>query len=492
MAVLTPTPSVGTPVSAPTTSQANSATPITAIPSVGQSTNPTGASGDTNPTATVTPTPANSGSTPIVASSLGTITTPVTVPTYTAPTPTPAVDPNSAAAGLQALADKANADSQDGPVTTQVNTISQQLAALLPQDEGKSQALAEADTAAGVDTLTSQLNDINNQITAEQANQNQSDTQLVANSRNLENTDTLLPFVQEGQAKLAGDAAILRGLSTAKIGVLNARATALQGNITLAQAQAQKAVDAKYAPIEDQINTYQAQINALTPQMNEEQQQQAEARTQANNLALQKIQTQADQEKANLAIALQSGASTKFVNNNGTFFNTATGEQYATPADFFKAAGVTSFEDAYQKGLITDYTPQMADDYNTVQQLASKYPDAGISATDSPEQAVAKLDNSAIYRKETYIAPSSADTSGQLADSVNQSLSNIKQGFATQKQIGSNGTVNSTAYRGARNTFVNQYSGYIANPGQEFDDAFSSLIDQNGTNYKKDYGIGDN
>lgn len=479
----------GTAATAATTSQATSATPITPAATVGGSAGDYSATqGTTTPTTPTTPVATSNVMSP---ESLGTTSTAAVVPTYTPPSTNPISQNNSAASQLDQLQAADQQAAQDGPVTTQVSGLTQALTKLLPQDEGKAQALQDAENSAGVNTLTSNLNDINSQIVAEQANQNQSDTDLVANQRNLEGVDQLLPFAQEGQAKLAGDAAILRALSTAKIGVLNARATALQGNISLAMTQAQQAVDAKYAPVEDQIKTYQAQIDALSPLMSSEQQKQAEARTNANTIALQKINNQADTEKSNLAIALQSGANTPYVNNNGQFFNTATGVAYNTPQDFFKAAGVTSFEDAYQKGLITDYTPAKAADYNTVQQMAAKYPDAGIKSTDTPEVATQKLQRSAIYRKETYIAPSGGDTTAAVHDAVQQSIANLQQGFVQANQVGGNGTVNSAAYRAARNTFVSNFAGYLQNPGSTFDDAMSGLVDQSSKTYLNDYGIGD-
>lgn len=60
------------------------------------------------------------------------------------------------------------------------------------------------------------------------------------------------------------------------------------------------------------------------------------------------------QAQTNQATAQSAGVSTQFANQNGTFFNAKTGQAYSNPQDFFKAAGVTSFPDAYSKGLVTD------------------------------------------------------------------------------------------------------------------------------------------
>src|SRR3990167_7351595 len=63
-----------------------------------------------------------------------------------------------------------------------------------------------------------------------------------------------------------------------------------------------------------------------------------------------------------------NGVTTRFYNYAGEIRNSLTGEKYGTPDAFFKAAGVTSFADAYAKGLITDIGGQSSmewsDPYN--------------------------------------------------------------------------------------------------------------------------------
>ncbi len=59
-----------------------------------------------------------------------------------------------------------------------------------------------------------------------------------------------------------------------------------------------------------------------------------------------------------------------------------------------------------------------------VQNLMTKYPDAGINSSDTPSEAAAKLKNSAIYHKETYIAPPAGSGSGDTVSSLAQQLVN--------------------------------------------------------------------
>lgn len=216
-------------------------------------------------------------------------------------TPTPPANTNAAADALIAATTVADTATQ-----TQGKGLSQKIVDLTSNLTGQTQALSDAEVAAGVPGLKSQLNDINGQILAKQAEIGQDDTTLVANSRAEENRDTLLPFAQSSQAKLAGDAAITRALKTSEIGVLNARVQALNGSIQLAEDTAQKAVDAKYAPYKEQIAVYQAQLDALKPLLDADQTKQAAEQQTRVNLALKDIDTKADNEKSIQSVMIEA------------------------------------------------------------------------------------------------------------------------------------------------------------------------------------------
>lgn len=132
------------------------------------------------------------------------------------------------------------------------------------------------------------------------------------------------------------------------------------------------------------------------------------------------VQTQ--QNQANLATIKASGATTPFINKGGEIQNAATGQGYTTEADFLQKTGM-SLADAQSKGLISNL--QSPTTISQIQQMAKDYPDAGITAQDSLEQATAKLKASAIYRKQTYIAPSASQLSAGLM-----------QGLTTAKGMG--------------------------------------------------------
>lgn len=344
-------------------------------------------------------------------------------------------------------------------------TILDRIAELTGQGAGKQQSLAQERINQGIPELQRQLQDINNQITTGNAAyaKTVADYNLLnANLGGNQSVETKAVLAAQ-QAGLARNFEAQKASKAAELGMLAARAQALSGNINTALQIAQNAVDAKYSPIEDELKIREAQLNALAPTLNKQEKtialaQQAKLQQDQQDLADKKAA-----QKENISLALTAGIQTKFTNKNGTFFNTATGEQYATPSDFFKAAGVSSFEEAYQRGLVTDFTPAKLADFNQVQQMMAKYPDAGIKANDSLDVALTKLRNSAIYRRETYIAPTASTT----ADVANTTLLELLQ------NVGQDGKVDPQTYLQVRaksklsaSEFDNRF-GYTLSPQEQ-------------------------
>lgn len=232
-------------------------------------------------------------------------------------------------------------NSLDVPQTETQNTGDALLAKIFEATgnlSGQTQELAKQQEIAGVNAKKAELQSINNQIINKTAEINQSDIQLIADQRAEERRDTLLPFAQEGQAKLAGDAAILRALKTSEIGVLNAQALAKQGDIALAIETAQQAVDLKYAPYKDNIATWQAQYNAIKPLLDKDEKKQGLAMELKGKMALEEIQKVADFQKDALKNAIQNNAPQSIIskiNNAHTVDEiTAVGSDYiVSPSD---------------------------------------------------------------------------------------------------------------------------------------------------------------
>jgi hypothetical protein len=111
---------------------------------------------------------------------------------------------------------------------------------------------------------------------------------------------------------------------------LQATASALQGDLTFAQQQAQASVDAKYGPIEESLAIAQAQLKLLEPLLTKEEKIIAAARTQMYN----------DQQQA------VADAKTLENNINNIILTAA---KNAAPQDVLNAiAGTTSVTDAIQ------------------------------------------------------------------------------------------------------------------------------------------------
>jgi hypothetical protein len=405
------------------------------------------------------------------------------------PTPQPAPIPQTQNIADQILQQSAVPDTD---TQKQAANLSEEIANTAPELAGQSAALITAQNNAGLPQLQQQLQGISNQIASKQAELNVDDASLLALNKSTENQPGVATFiVQKQEAKNAADAAIVRAQKVAEIGVLNAQAQAAQGNISLAMQTAQQAVDAKYAPIKDQINTYQAQLQAIQPLLDADEKKQSDAQQLKVNIALQNLADQKQQDKDNLATILQSGLTNKYINDNGTIIRASDGHAFSSSDEFLKDAGVTSFNDAYNRGLIGTIDPQKIAESGQVANLATKYPDAGIKLSDSLDTASAKLQNSALYRKDTYIAGNAGiptDPQGNSAPDVVNALlgqnpttwtvqqwetarsafvqefgepaassyfdSTIKQPTATQNSVNKPGII-SNAWNGIKNFFSN-------------------------------------
>ncbi len=314
------------------------------------------------------------------------------------------------------------------PAPTELDSKNQaildRIATLTGQDAGKSQATAQANIDSGAVDFQKKLTDLNGQVNIGNAEYMKIAADSAAEFANLggngaPETKAVLGAQQSGSIRAAE---ARKASKAAEVGMLAARAQATAGNLTAALTIAKNAVDAKFSPIEDEIKVKQAQLAALAPSLNKQEAIRAKALEMKYKDDQDKIAEEKAKAKENTSIALSAGIQTKFVNKNGEFFDTNSGAPYKTPADFFKAAGVTSFDEAYKKGLVSDWTPSKSADFDFVQKARADYPTAGILSTDAPDVAAAKIKQTAKYRKETYIAPPSSSSTGVNGLSVSPTL----------------------------------------------------------------------
>lgn len=239
---------------------------------------------------------------PITADALATAT-PLNIPTTTPPVTPPVGEVTSP---VQGLLDQAVTEEEQTLEQQQGEDLTQNIISGLDATLGESAERTRQLQAAGVSDLRKGLQAINTKILGLNAEIQQSDTQLIANQRAEEVRDTLLPFARSSQAKLAGDAAILRALKTSEVGVLTAQALAKQGDIGLAIDEANSAVDAKYAPYKEAISVWEAQLKALEPTLTAQEKKQSAALKRKNTLADREVDRQIANEKEVRTLSLEA------------------------------------------------------------------------------------------------------------------------------------------------------------------------------------------
>lgn len=145
---------------------------------------------------------------------------------------------------------------QVGPVESTSNALTQRISDLLNQTGGQGQALATAEQANGVNDLKTQLQNISGEINNITAQKNALNVDIQGK-----------PITM---SSIVGAQAQANAVLDARIFTLTAQANALQGNIQLAEQNAQKAVDLQYAPILEELKIKQAQLELIAPQLSKE------------------------------------------------------------------------------------------------------------------------------------------------------------------------------------------------------------------------------
>lgn len=223
--------------------------------------------------------------------------TPINVPT---PTPPDTSSADALAAGGKAtgktLQDYINEQNTTPTAAENQNqSILDSIASLTGQDTGRAQAQINAEDATGATADRKALTDINNELTTKNASYEKMFANLGGNG------------VAETSGVLAAQQAGLRRAQAADIGLVTARAQVAQGNLTLALETANRAVDAKYTDIEDQLKVKQAQLEALKPTLAKEEKIKATALDRQYADQQQAIADKKQQEKDVTNLMLQYG-----------------------------------------------------------------------------------------------------------------------------------------------------------------------------------------
>lgn len=249
---------------------------------------------------------------------------------------------------------------------------------------GKAQETANLEDTSGLNTLKKQLADLNGQI-------------LTKNAEYVKLRDTTEQNSNLKGSFSAKDTQLARA-QAADVGLLQARAMGLQGQVGAAQDAIERAINLKYQGIEEEITAKEKQMALIAPLLTAQQAKQAKAQEMMLADEKERITEQKAKAKENLALIFQSGLQNRFVNRNGEFVRASDGKSYSDPAEFFRDAGVRSFEEAYQRGLVGDLSQDLLEDRNFVMNLRNTYPDAGILITDNADTAAQKIASSPTYQ----------------------------------------------------------------------------------------------
>jgi len=153
------------------------------------------------------------------------------------------------------------------PPETQVDkkqqTLLDDMSSLTGDLAKKASEQLTTEQSAGLPALRQQFADINAQILSKSAEYKVLQT---ANQNKPISMNTII-----------GNERAILNAQASDIGLLQARALGLQGQIEMAQATVDRAIDLKYSTIQAQLSVYQAQLDAIQPELNKQEKQQAMA-----------------------------------------------------------------------------------------------------------------------------------------------------------------------------------------------------------------------
>lgn len=296
-------------------------------------------------------------------------------------------------------------------------SILDQMAGLVGEQGNMGADTLAAEQQAGIPELRKQIASLNGEIQTK-----------LAEYKVLETANQGKPITM---ASIIGNERQILNAKAADIGLLTARATALNGNLEAAQQNVDRAIGLKYATIEARLNTYQAQLNALMPTLNKEEKQQALAQQVLLDREKQAIADKKDKEKQIQSVMLQ-----------------AVEAGITDQSILGKISAASSIENAIS--LLGQYAPNQG-----VMDIMSKYPDAGITPKDTLVQAQAKIKNSRIYQDQVRAPVGSGGGGGGGGGSI---ISTGEGGTLTDYDILAEAVSNKLGSVSAKNSFKAQYA----------------------------------
>ncbi len=307
--------------------------------------------------------------------------------------------------------------------------------------------LTSEQNASGATEKMAEVNKLKAELAASTAAYNNEFAQT--ETQGIKNGVPALFYQGEIAAKQRQAAIITTGIAS--------RLAAAQDNWQMAETLAEKTASLKYADAQQKVDNMFKFI-----QLNADNVSRAE-KVAISKMEVQakKLQEQIDQYKANMQLAMQGGITTKYTNHAGEIFRTSDGKAFSTPEEFFKDAGVSSFEEASAKGLIGNYNPNTPVERDILANMIAKYPDAGIRMTDTAQMAESKLKNSRIYQDQVRGPVGAGGAGGGVLGLSNQQIDNISP-LVTQFQ--NSPIVRNYNVLGEARNFANSISNTTKNP----------------------------
>lgn len=415
---------------------------------------------------------------------------PMNVPAYTPPPPP---NPESATQSVQSLIDQYNAPSSEETAAQEKEQgILSNVEALINKQGTQAARTGELEAAQGIPGLKKNLNDINAQINA-------------INSSAFKAT-------QDSEGRLAptfaiyGEQAQIERQKSAQTFGLAAAASALQGNIALANDNVKRAIDSEFGGIESQLQYQQLLLNMNKDKLTSAQKKKADVL----QLQLQSRQEQletAKQEKGAIynvmTAAAQNGADSNVLNRILSAPTKEAALQIAAQAGFSQsAASLPASAEEYKFAVDNGYKGTFEQYQNEDANRKAKVAGAGVVTAGAPNsykewELAGKPGTYADWLKESNVkAPTVAQqtvaTYAARLEQSNPIIGNLESSivgmnplsFEAQKKLPSYlQSSNFQQYDQASRNFINavlrRESGAVISPS-EFDNAYKQYLPKPG------------
>ena len=240
----------------------------------------------------------------------------------------------------------ATAQETETDLAKQFKATSQDISSLLPDLQGRGAEQLAEEAKQGVPQLQTQLADVNSQMTTRLAEYQKLQADYQVLSQREEGKPITMGSIIGNQGQIQKLALAEKNAAAADVGLLQARMLGLQGQLSAAQDSANRAVELKYSDVEAELKIKQAQLQAITPLLNREDKQLAEARQALYDAQQTELAALKSQEKEAFNYALENNVTTPFYTRAGTVYQTNSGKAYRTPEEFFEDGGSRDFSNA--------------------------------------------------------------------------------------------------------------------------------------------------